>query len=194
MRGSVPLLAGVGAGVAYLAYYLGQPGRSVQTAVQEITALAGTRVLTASQAEMAALIGREFALAGFGWLTVAAVANAYAESRLDPDAIGDNGHAVGLFQLNSATTKAAGYGMTVEDRKNPAINTKRIIEIIRGPEGSRLRLLDLTPNYGLARVFAQDIERCEQCGYSGTSELDAREQLVYDLYGAEIAEEVPWGK
>ncbi len=54
----------------------------------------------------------------------AALVNAVAESGLDPNAIGDGGHSVGVFQLNDA---GAGAGMSVEARKNIETNTKAIL-------------------------------------------------------------------
>ena len=54
-----------------------------------------------------------------------AVINALFESKLDSNAIGDNGNSVGLFQLNE---NGAGSGMSVEDRQNPIRNTERILE------------------------------------------------------------------
>ena len=59
------------------------------------------------------LIEREFVAAGYSLsVAAAAVVNAYAESGLNPLAIGDNGRSVGLFQLN---IRGAGAGMTVGD-------------------------------------------------------------------------------
>lgn len=79
--------------------------------------------------ENARTIAREFKAAGHSdAVTAAAIANAWAESLLDHRAVGDNGHAIGLFQLNSASRSAAGYGMSQEERKDPVINTRRILE------------------------------------------------------------------
>ena len=83
-------------------------------------------MLTAAQQSHAALIVREFTAAG--WkpsVAAAAVVNAYAESRLNPLAVGDGGKSVGLFQLHE---RGGGAGMTVEQRKDPTLNTRRIIE------------------------------------------------------------------
>ena len=97
------------------------------------------------QLNMAELILTEFALAGLPTrIAMAAVANAYGESKLDPNAVagflpwtgagfsprpgGEN--SVGLFQLNAARN-AAGEGMSVRDRKNPYTHTARIILVTK---------------------------------------------------------------
>lgn len=54
-----------------------------------------------------------------------ALVNAVAESGLNPNAVGDSGASVGLFQLHE---RGAGKGMTVAARKDPVTNTKRIAE------------------------------------------------------------------
>lgn len=82
--------------------------------------------LNATQQNYAALIFREFAAAG--WkpaVAAAAVVNAYAESGLNPLAVGDGGKSVGLFQLHES---GGGAGMSVAQRQDPTLNTRRIIE------------------------------------------------------------------
>jgi hypothetical protein len=190
---TVPLVAGLATSGAALAYYLSLPGRTLASAVQEITALAGTRVLSSVQQQQVNIIAAEFGVVGLSWLVPAAVCNAYAESRLNPEAIGDNGYAVGLFQLNSASSSAAGYGMTTEERKDPRINCRRIIEVIQGPGGAALRAArGREPNHELTVLFARDIERCNACGHAGgDAELDHRRELTYELYGDAVADAVP---
>lgn len=155
--------------------------------------MAGTRTLSLAQQQQVSIISAEFGVAGLSWLVVPAVVNAYAESRLNPEAIGDSGYAVGLFQLNSASSSAAGYGMTVEERKDPRTNCRRIIEVILSGDGASLRVArGQAPNWELSRLFAQWIERCAKCGWqAGSAELDAREQLTYELYGDAVADAVP---
>lgn len=123
-------------------------------------------------------------------MVVPAVCNAYAESRLNPEAEGDSGKSVGLFQLHES---GAGKGMSVEARKNSQLNTRRIIEVCQGPDGAALRAArGKSPNWELTRLFAHHIERCYECGWNGGSaQLDERQQLTYELYGDEIAEQVP---
>lgn len=187
------VLGGLGA-VAAGAWYLWAPGRSASTAVADLGALlTGSISLTPDQRNMAAVISAEFGSQGFGWLANAAIANAYAESRLDPNAVGDNGHAVGLFQLNDAVSSAAGYGMTTEDRKNPVINTRRILEVVRSSDGASIRAAHGTASHSqLASLFAQWAERCGACGWNGGSaELVSRAALVGKLFGPTIAQTVP---
>lgn len=81
--------------------------------------------LTASQAEMAAMIESAFFSAGYPLsVAAAAVVNAYAESTLNPKAVGDSGRSVGLFQLS---TRGAGAGMSVASRQDPATNIRTLL-------------------------------------------------------------------
>jgi hypothetical protein len=82
-------------------------------------------------------------------MAMAAVANAYNESlfdnqicvapgraawgpdRLKPPPGGSLENSCGLFQLNAAR-KAAGAGMSPDDRKNASVHTQRIIDVITG--------------------------------------------------------------
>jgi hypothetical protein len=81
---------------------------------------------TAEQQTMVAIIDREFAAAGWKSSVIqAAIVNAYAESGLNPRAIGDGGKSVGLFQLHE---KGGGAGMSTAQRQDPTLNTRRIIE------------------------------------------------------------------
>jgi hypothetical protein len=96
--------------------------RAIMTGVNS-----GSVVATREQRlEAARIIVREFLAAGYPiQLALAAVVNANVESRLARGAIGDSGKSVGLFQLHES---GGGYGMTVEQRKDPVANTRRIIE------------------------------------------------------------------
>lgn len=114
--------------------------------------------LNAQQRAMVDAIEREFTAKGHGAsVTAAAVVNAYAESRLAPKAIGDGGKSVGLFQLRSP---GAGSGMTVAERQDPVLNTRRILAeyVIFGKrvEAARLAGADLAT---LTALFCKDIER-----------------------------------
>lgn len=63
-----------------------------------------------------------------GWplgLAIAAAANAAWESGLNPEAVGDNGASIGLFQLN---INGVGAGMTVNQRKDAETNIARILQ------------------------------------------------------------------
>lgn len=183
-----PAVVGGALGAVAAWWYLTSPGRSVGTAIADIQgALLGSITLTPAQQEMASIVASEFARAGLAWCTYAALANAWAESRLDPDAIGDNGHAVGLFQLNDAAPSAAGYGIPLETRLDPVMNTRRIIEVVKasGLLGYRGR----TTHADLASRFGELVERCALC-YEGGSEYLARARHVRELFGAQIADAV----
>lgn len=81
--------------------------------------------LSSAQAGMVDLIEREFTSAGYALpVAAAAVVNAYAESSLNPLAIGDSGRSVGLFQLN---IRGAGAGMTTAARQDPTTNARTLI-------------------------------------------------------------------
>lgn len=85
--------------------------------------------VSSSQRAMAEIIEREFTAAGYDQkMVVAAILNAIAESGLNPNAAGDGGQSIGLFQLYS---NGAGAGMSVADRQDPVKNTRRIIEEVR---------------------------------------------------------------
>jgi hypothetical protein len=116
-----------------------------------------TSRLSEAQVQIARLIEREFAAAGFSpYVAAAAVANAYAESRFNPAAVGDKGASVGLFQLHE---RGAGAGMSVEARKDPTTNTRRIIETARR-SGPFMALAASSTSVGdLAAAFSTYVER-----------------------------------
>lgn len=186
-----PYAVGIVAGVATGWWYLRNPGRSVGTAVADLTSiLTGTIRLTDAQREMIRVIDSRFNAAGFGWLAPAAVSNAYAESRLDPTAAGDSGASVGLFQLHE---RYAGAGLTVAQRSDPRINTDRILDVVRGPQGAAVRAARGSATHAeLAALFAHHVERCSACGHNqGSAQLTYRSDLVGKLFGAELAATVP---
>lgn len=187
-----PIVVGGLIAGSYLFWYMAtRPGGSPFTIAQDAQALfLGTRTLTAAQQAMVTVITQEFAATGLGWLAVGAVANAYRESALNPAASGDNGESIGLFQLYS---NGAGKGMSVADRADPRLNTRRILEILGGPDGAPVRAARGTATHAeLASLFAHHIERCAACGWNaGDSDLAIRAGLVAEIYGAELAAEVP---
>jgi hypothetical protein len=110
--------------------------------------------LTAAQKMNARIIEEEFAKAGYDEKVIlAAIANAYAESYLDATAAGDGGKSIGLFQLASF---GAGAGMSVGERMNPYVNTRRIIEEVR--RYGKRTLAASTPREAAA-YFSMDVER-----------------------------------
>lgn len=187
----VSATAGIAAAAAVAFYYLRNPGRSAETAVADLVGLlTGTIRLTDAQLRQVAIIQQGFSAAGLGWLAVGAVANAYAESRLDPKAEGDGGLSIGLFQLHA---KGAGSGLSTAEREDPVVNTRRIVETVQGPQGAPVRgARGRATNAELASLFAQHVERCHECGHGGGSaQLTYRAELVSRLFGLEVAAEVP---
>jgi hypothetical protein len=92
--------------------------------------------LSRSQRAMVTLIENEFLAAGLpAEIATAAVVNAFAESSLNPKAIDASGTAVGLFQL---ADQGAGAGLTVTQRQDPVINTRRIIREVKSSWGKPL--------------------------------------------------------
>jgi hypothetical protein len=88
---------------------------------------------SASQRQMVDVIEAEFRAAGYPQeAAAAAVVNAVAESGLNPRAAGDGGKSIGLFQLHE---KGGGKGMTVAQRQDPRLNTRRIIEETQRGQG-----------------------------------------------------------
>jgi hypothetical protein len=85
-------------------------------------------VVNNEQRSYAAIIEREFLAAGYSpMLVAAALVNAYAESRLDPTAVGDHGVSIGLFQLNTA--RGAGIGYSISELKDPTRNTQVLLKV-----------------------------------------------------------------
>lgn len=106
----------------------------------------------------ATLIVREFLRARYPiGIALAAVVNARAESDLSNQAIGDNGHSVGLFQLSDL---GAGRGMSVAERKDPRVNVRTII---RETKTYGARLMQAYRSGAsvaeLSVIFGEDIER-----------------------------------
>lgn len=125
-----------------------------------------TARLSADQVAMARLILSEFAEAGYPTrIALGAVANSYAESRLNPTLmyreeatarVPNGSWSVGLFQLNDAP-RAAGTGMSIASRKNPTTNAKRIIEEVQS-RYDNVVLGTLTPSQA-AWAFCYYVER-----------------------------------
>lgn len=183
----IPVAVGVGVG----ALYLRQPGRTLGTGVSDLLGwLTGDLPLDDEQREMVQIIEDRFRRAGLGWLGPAAVANAYAESRLEPKAAGDGDKSIGLFQLHE---NGGGRGLTREQREDPITNTDRIISEARS-QPTLMGMRGLATNAELASEFARYVERCAECGVNpgdSTAQLTYRAELVSRLFGAELAATVP---
>ena len=121
--GSTPLALAAGGSIASM------PVPEGPTRVTDLISQRSRIPLTNEKIEMMKLIERVLRDEGFTDAGIAgAFANAWQESKFKSDAIGDNGHSVGLFQLNDS---GVGEGMTVEERKDPVINTRKIASSAR---------------------------------------------------------------
>ena len=127
-----------------------------------VTAVLNSLAVKLSKAQMinAAIIAEECANAGLpDRIAAAAIVNAWAESGLDANVLGDSGHSVGLFQLHD---KGGGHGLTVEYRRDPRNNVKTILqrEVLK-PRGNvlRQRAAEGAGVGELAAIFSRDIER-----------------------------------
>lgn len=132
--------------------------------------------LSPSQRQMVGVIQREFAAAGLGSLAPAAIVNAYAESRLNPRAIGDHGNSVGLFQLNS--NGGAGTGMSVAARQDPVINTRKIIEVIKKSGKAAIAAAQRGDTDGAIAAFVRYVERPGDI----PGEIKARQAYARELF------------
>jgi hypothetical protein len=122
--------------------------------------------LTAEQMEMVDVIDREFSKAGLPpEFAAAAVVNSWYESRLNPTikSAYPGEDSVGLFQLN---IRGAGAGMVLPDgtdeRKDPVLNTKRIIKEVNSHWGEKMRQAYASGDRKVSTYsyhFAHDIER-----------------------------------
>lgn len=174
------------AGVYGWAYLQAHRGRSLVTLAQDLGgALVGRIALTPEQARERARIEAAFAAAGLRYLAPAAVANAWAESRLDPAAIGeeaDGAQSVGLFQIHDV------HGLKLAERLDPEANTAWIVDEAKRRGAAEQRG---QTHRALVRWFAHAVERCAACGHQdGTSQLDARERYLEQIFGP-ILDEVP---
>jgi hypothetical protein len=141
--------------------------------------------LTEQQLDMVDIIDREFSKAGlppeFG---AAALVNAWYESKLNPEIkSGYPGEdSVGLFQLN---IRGAGAGMVLPDgtdlRKDPVLNTQRIIEEVKSSWGDKMRNAYASGDRKVSTYsywFAHDIERpADQVGQG-----NKRADLTLDFF------------
>ena len=93
-----------------------------------------------------------------GFLAKVMVAGALAESGGDTDAIGDEGHSVGIFQLHD---HGLGHGMTVAQRKDPDLSAQRM----REPYATGLRAANVLNLVGEDRAAKSYIEAERPAGY-----------------------------
>ena len=115
---------------------------------------------TQKQRQMMDIIEQEFTSAGYPRsAAAAAIVNAIAESALNPAIAGDGGKSVGLFQLHE---RGGGKGMSVAQRQDPRLNTRRIIEETRRGQGIAFQRAISAGERDvgkLAGIFAYYVER-----------------------------------
>jgi hypothetical protein len=124
--------------------------------------------------DIARLIVKSFADAGFGRpQQLAALANAIAESNLDPKAMSaPPEEAVGLFQLNRAG--GLGTGHTVAELEDPAVNINIILSAARKfDEFAKASSLE-----DAVSIFVQKIERPPNPSGEVASRLKIAERLA----------------
>lgn len=85
-----------------------------------------------------------------------AIAVARYESNLNPDAIGDNGNSVGLFQLNA---QGEGAGMTVAQREDPATNARIALTQIK-------TVMEQHPDWSPGQIAAAAQRPADQAAYA----------------------------
>jgi hypothetical protein len=154
--------------------------------------------LTQEMKESALLILQRFNAAGLSsGIALGAVVNAYAESQLDPlvcfgrtpwgpdrafGPIDSEENSCGLFQLNAAKN-ALGAGMSVEARQNANLNIGRVIEEVKGPGGTALRLAsaDNAPLGRLVYLFTVDIEKPQAAEHKGDTRAELARSWWPDL-------------
>lgn len=164
-----------------------------------LAALIGQMGLRPEQKVSADLIVDLFSKAGLSsGITLAAMANAYAESMLDPlvcygrtpwsasrafGPIDSEENSCGLFQLNAANG-AAGEGLSVEERQNPQINIGAIIDVIQSSSGDRLRQASAN-NENLSELiflFTVDIERPANSDSKGNERISLAEGWGWPVF------------
>lgn len=147
-----------------------------------MAAVAPTFDLSAQKREMADLIQREFAAAGFSpGVGMAAVANAYAESGLNPLAASPPPEdSVGLFQLNIV---GVGRGMTREERQDPVLNTRKMVDYAK--RESRFMGVANDPDatlHDLTRAFTVYLERPANAEAKGEARAALAERMFPEAY------------
>ena len=124
---------------------------------EEISVTDMAKGLTDEQKEVSYIIEEQFSEMGIPPnITAAAIVNAIAESKLNPDAIGDGGKAVGAFQLHKS---GLGKNLSIEERTNVYTSANIIgIQILRNNS-----LYDLDNNNAfipdMTQTITEDIMR-----------------------------------
>lgn len=146
--------------------------------------------LDASQWAMAIKILSAFTTAGFPTrVAVAAVVNAYAESRLRPSLVAGEprgGVSVGLFQLYDG---GAGHGMSIAARQDPNRNIARLIEAEMAPLTTRVDQGTDTPAQA-SWAFCYYVERPDHATVKANTRQSMARAMFPDIADA-FPEEVP---
>ena len=155
---------------------------SVTDAIRNAFAMPG-------QVANARIIATEFSRAGFSMAVgLAAIVNAYEESRLDHLATwgripwrerglstAGSEDSAGLFMLNA---KGAGRGMTLAERHDPYLNTRRIIAEVRQYGGRLQQAATQGATVAeLTAIFCEDIERPSDRYTKGQQRADTARRL-----------------
>lgn len=129
--------------------------------------------LSADKQEMAKLIISKFAAAGYGAIQqIAALANAIAESNLNPNSVADQGElSVGLFQLN--INGGLGSGHTVAELKNPIANIEIIIQEAKKFDAFK----NATSIFDAIDVFVRKVEKPANPGTQVQKRVKIAERL-----------------
>ena len=143
--------------------------------------------LRSDQIDMMRIIESVLQSEGFTQAGIAAAfANAYEESKFDPNAEGDKDkrtgapHSIGLFQLHDS---GVGEGMTVEERKDPIVNTRKIADSAKRSKFMQYMRETEDPQI-LASAFSKYVERPrDQAG-----NMKSRAETVRELLGLEDVE------
>jgi len=148
------------------------PGRVRANPVAKPNSILDFKGLKApSQIANARIIMREFLMAGLPTgVALAAVANAYGESLLNKDAVGDGGLAIGLFQIHPGKGRPDAAG-----RRDPATASRWIInDEVKTSAGNRLRSTAAAGGTvaDLIRIFCEDIERPANASEKGWKRVE----------------------
>jgi len=132
------------------------------------------------RADMAKLIAAKFADAGYGAIQqIAAIANAIAESKLDPDAKNLSGErSFGLFQLNQKG--GVGLGYSEAELRKPDDNIRIMLEDIAMPyqKQHRAAFMATTSLEQAVKIFVYQFERPREKAAASAERYGIAQQLV----------------
>lgn len=144
------------------------------------------RNITDDQKEVALVVEKELDEINVSKnIIAAAIVNAVAESKLNPEAIGDKGKSVGVFQLHK---NGLGNKLSVEERKNVSISTYIVgIQILKDD-----KLSDRDSNGAsiseLASIITEDIMRPKEI----SKEKTTRSNIAKNMFPSRIVNGEEW--